>query len=138
MRLVDNALKYHLNMIPTPTVVDTRIGFPRYGTIYETNLDLNVGSTAGNSGQAVVVSRDEGNQFSATVTVLPIEEASGKIYPYEVGILQAIPGLKPNSRIQANCIRTVDKSRLARFIGVLPLDYLTQITTALTIHLDLK
>jgi mRNA interferase MazF len=46
--------------------------FPRYGDIYEVNLDPIVGAETGKRRPALVVSNDINNEFAQTVTVLPI------------------------------------------------------------------
>ena len=113
--------------------------FPRYGDIYEVNLDPVVGAEAGKRRPALVVSNDINNEFSQTVTVLPITgQPAGKQYPFEVIVSKGIAGLTADSRIKANQVRTVDKRRLVSFRGSLPSQYLPQVETAMKIHLNLK
>jgi mRNA interferase MazF len=113
--------------------------FPRYGDIYEVNLDPVVGSETGKHRPAVVVSNDINNKFSQTITVLPITgQPAGKQYPFEVLIPAGIAGLGVESRIKANQIRTVDKRRLTGFRGSLPPQYLPQVEKAMKIHLNMK
>ena len=114
-------------------------GFPRYGDIYEVNLDPVVGSETGKRRPALVVSNDINNEFSQTVTVLPITgQPAGKHYPFEVLVPKGVAGLMADSRIKANQVRTVDKRRLVSFRGALPLQYLPQVEKALRIHLNMK
>lgn len=114
-------------------------GFPRYGDIYEVNLDPVVGSETGKRRPALVVSNDINNEYSQTVTVLPTTgQPAKKQYPFEVLIPKGVAGLTVDSRIKANQIRTVDKRRLAGFRGSLPSQYLPQVEKALKIHLNLK
>ena len=113
--------------------------FPRYGDIYEVNLDPVVGAETGKRRPALVVSNDINNEFSQTVTVLPITgQPAGKQYPFEVLVPKGVAGLIANSRIKANQVRTVDKRRLVSFRGTLPLQYLPQVEKALRIHLNMK
>ena len=119
---------------PTPEA-----GFPRYGDIYEVNLDPVVGSETGKHRLALVVSNDISNEYSQTITVLPVTgQPAQKQYPFEVLIPKGIAGLTVDSRAKANQIRTVDKRRLVSFRGSLPSQYLPQVETALKIHLNLK
>ena len=114
-------------------------GFPRYGDIYDVNLDPVVGSETGKRRPALVVSNDTNNEYSQTVTVLPITgQPARKEYPFEVLIPENIAGLTADSRIKANQIRTVDKRRLVRFRGSLPSQYLPKVARALKIHLNLE
>jgi mRNA interferase MazF len=112
---------------------------PRYGDIYEVNLDPVVGSETGKRRPALVVSNDINNEFSQTVTVLPITgQPASKQYPFEVLIPKGIAGLTADSRIKANQVRIVDKRRLVSFRGSLPSQYLPQVEKALKIHLNMK
>lgn len=113
--------------------------FPRYGDIYEVNLDPAVGSETGKRRPALVVSNDINNEFSQTVTVLPITgQPARKQYPFEVLVPKGVAGLTTDSRIKANQVRTVDKRRLVSFRGSLPSEYLPQVEKALKIHLNMK
>ncbi len=114
-------------------------GFPRYGDIYEVNLDPVVGSETGKRRPALVVSNDINNEFSQTVTVLPITgQPAMKQYPFEILIPKGLAGLTVDSRIKANQVRTIDKRRLISFRGSLPSQHLPQVEKALKIHLNLK
>ncbi len=113
--------------------------FPRYGDIYETDLDPVIGAETGKRRPALVVSNDISNEYSQTVTVLPITgQPAMKQYPFEVLIPRGVAGLTADSRIKVNQIRTVDKSRLVSLRGSLPSQYLPKVEKALQIHLNMK
>jgi mRNA interferase MazF len=113
--------------------------FPRYGDIYEVNLNPVIGAETGKSRPALIVSNDINNEFSLTVTVLPItSQPAQKQYPFEVLVLKNVAGLTADSRIKANQVRTVDKRRLVGFTGSLPSEYLPKVEKALKIHLNMK
>ncbi|MBI4197788.1 MAG: type II toxin-antitoxin system PemK/MazF family toxin [Chloroflexi bacterium] len=117
--------------------------FPHYGDIYDVNLEPVVGSETGNSATgrprpALVVSNDSNNEFSDTVTVLPLTgQPARKIYPFEALIPRGVEGLTSDSRVKANQIRTVDKRRLVRFRGPLPESLYAQVKQAIKYHLEL-
>jgi mRNA interferase MazF len=114
-------------------------GFPRYGDVYYVNLDPVVGAEIGKLRPALIVSNDINNEFSQTITVLPITgQPAVKHYPFEVLMPEGVAGLAAESRIKANQIRTIDKRRLADIIGSLPAAYLPQVEKALKIHLNMK
>jgi mRNA interferase MazF len=114
-------------------------GFPRYGDIYEVNLDPVIGAETGKRRPALVVSNDVNNEFSQTVSVLPItSRPASKQYPFEVLVLKDVAGLTADSRIKANQVRTVDKHRLVGFRGSLPSEYLPRVEKALKIHLNMR
>ena len=113
--------------------------FPRYGDIYQVNLDPVVGSETGKRRPALVVSNDINNEFSGTVTILPITgQPTTKHYPFEVLVPKGVARLTADSRVKANQIRTVDKRRLVSFRGSLPPQYLLEVEKALKVHLNLK
>ncbi|MEK7849072.1 MAG: type II toxin-antitoxin system PemK/MazF family toxin [Chloroflexota bacterium] len=113
--------------------------FPRYGDIYDVNLDPVVGAEIGKHRPALIVSNDINNQYSETVTVLPITgQPATRAYPFEVVLPRDTAGLTVDSRIKANQSRTVDKRRLVHHRGTLPPQYLPQVESALKVHLNLK
>jgi mRNA interferase MazF len=116
-----------------------RRGFPKYGEIYQTELDPVVGAEMAKRRPALIVSNDENNEFAALVTVIPPTSApAARVYPFEVALPRGTGGLRDDSRVKANQIRTVDKSRLKRYIGTLPADYLEQVQNAIRVHLNLR
>ena len=115
-------------------VVET--AFPRYGEIYDVELDPVIGSETGKRRPALIVSNDIGNRNSDIMTVLPITGRPAKRpYPFEVLVPKGLAGLTIDSRIMANQIRTVDKSRLVGLRGSLPSQYLSQAKKAMDTHL---
>lgn len=117
----------------------SKSGFPRYGEIYKVNLEPVIGAETGKTRPALIVSNDVNNQYSDTVTVLPITgQPARKIYPFEVLLPGGIGGLALDSRVKANQIRTIDKRRLSSPMGSVPSEYLIEVQKALKIHLNIK
>jgi mRNA interferase MazF len=124
--------KYEPNLVPEKH-------FPRCGDIYEVNLDPVIGAETGKSRPALIVSNNINNEFSQTVTVLPVtSQLAEKNYPFEVLIPKGVAGLTSESRIKANQVRTIDKRRLVHLRGSLPSEYLPRVEKALKIHLNMK
>jgi mRNA interferase MazF len=108
------------------------------GGVYLAALDPVVGKEIAKTRPVVVVSNDVSNKFSGTVTILPITSGSlEKIHPYEVFLGRATGGLPKDSKVKANQIRTLDKSRLIKFLGDVGEEYMRAIEEAVKIHLDL-
>lgn len=63
---------------------------------------------------ALVVSRNENNQYSDTITILPITSKIKNIYPFEVLLKKGEGGGDMDAKILAQQIRTVDKKRLIK------------------------
>ncbi len=112
--------------------------FPRYGEVYDVELDPVIGSETGKRRPALVVSIDENNEFSDTVTVLPFtSQPVQRIYPFEFLVPEGIAGLTATSRGKANQIRTVDKARLRRLRGQLPRSFYAEVQQAIKHHLNM-
>lgn len=110
----------------------------RRGFIYLAALDPVVGNEIAKTRPVVVVSNDINNKFSGTVTVLPLTSKSlRKIYPFEIFLSKKTGNLPKNSKVKADQIRTLDKSRLVKPIGELGTNETKAIEGALKIHLEL-
>jgi len=108
------------------------------GEIYLTVLDPVVGREISKTRPVVVVSNDKNNEFSATVTILPLTSRNlQKIYPFELFLLKGAGSLPKDSKVKADQIRTLDKSRLLTLIGKLEREEIIQIEKAMKIHLGL-
>ena len=109
------------------------------GEIYLSSLDPVVGKEISKTRPVVIVSNDKNNEFSGTVTILPITSGNlRKIYPFEVFLHQGAANLPKDSKIKADQIRTLDKSRLVKKIGELDQKEIAEIDKAVRIHLELS
>jgi mRNA interferase MazF len=109
------------------------------GEIYLAALDPVVGKEISKTRPVVVISNDKNNEFSATVTILPLTSRNvQKIYPFEVFLPKNAGNLPKDSKVKADQIRTLDKSRLLTLIGKLRKEEITQIEKATKIHLELS
>ena len=101
-------------------------------------LDPVVGNEIAKTRPVAVISNDKNNEFSGTVTVVPITSKNlGKIYPFEVYLGKGTGKLPKNSKVKADQIRTLDKSRLVKLIGELGITEIEAIEKAIEIHLEL-
>jgi mRNA interferase MazF len=108
------------------------------GDVYLAALDPLMGREISKTRPVVVVSNDVNNEFSATVTILPItSKKTQPIYPFEVFLPQGHANLPKDSKIKADQIRTLDKGRLVKQLGVLDIKNLDAMDTAMKIHLAL-
>ena len=108
------------------------------GEIYLAALDPVVGKEISKTRPVVIVSNDKNNEFSGTVTILPITSMNLKrIYPFEVFLSKGSGNLPKDSKVKADQIRTLDKTRIIRRIGTLRNDEIDEIEKALRIHLGL-
>jgi len=108
------------------------------GEIYLAVLDPVVGREISKTRPVVVVSNDKNNEFSGTVTILPLTSKNTQsVYPFEVFLSRGNANLPKDSKIKADQIRTLDKNRIVKHIGVLDKKEMDAINTAMKIHLAL-
>jgi mRNA interferase MazF len=111
--------------------------FPKRSEIWLVSLEPVKGHEIGKTRPALIISNNRNNQYSSTVTVIPITTSLNKIYPFEVFIKKEGSGLAYDSKVKCNQIRTIDKGRLIKIAGkVFPAD-MEKVEEALLIHLDI-
>ena len=108
------------------------------GEIYLAALDPVMGREIAKTRPVLIVSNDKNNEFSGTVTILPLTSKNPLIiYPFEVLLSRGTANLPKDSKIKADQIRTLDKSRIIKNIGVLDKKDLDAIDKAMKIHMAL-
>ena len=108
------------------------------GEIYLATLDPVVGREISKTRPVVVVSNNQNNKFSGTVTILPITSKNTQsIYPFEVFLPKGNANLPKDSKVKADQIRTLDKNRVIKHIGVVDKTDLDAIDRSMKIHLAL-
>jgi mRNA interferase MazF len=114
----------------------------RRGEIRVVDFDPGRGSEANKRRPAVIVSNDGANGVAArigrgVITVLPITSNVRRIYPFQVRLPAAASGLRQNSKVQAEQVRSIAVERLGERIGLVPAGIMLQIDEALRLHLAL-
>lgn len=89
------------------------------GEIWLVNLDPTVHSETRKTRPGLIISIDAMNHHSPRIIIAPITSNVGKIYPFEVFLALDTSGLDKDSKIMLDQIRSVDKKRLVKKIGVL-------------------
>jgi mRNA interferase MazF len=113
---------------------------PEYkrGDVWLANLDPVIGSEQGKTRPVVIIQNDVANEYSPVVIVAAITTAMGpKEYPTEVRVTAPEGGLKKDSVILLNQIRTIDKRRLIERWGKLTPQTMEKVDEALKISLGL-
>ena len=93
--------------------------------IYLVNLDPVIGSEQGKARPVLVISDDEVNAILPVINILPLTsyKQGRKIYPNEVFLEKTKSGgLDKDSIVLCYQIRTVDKKRLIKPIGIIQND----------------
>ncbi|MDL2123680.1 MAG: type II toxin-antitoxin system PemK/MazF family toxin [Deltaproteobacteria bacterium] len=108
------------------------------GQIYLVALDPVVGKEISKTRPVVIVSNNKNNEFSATVTILPVTSKNlQNIYPFEVLLPKGTGKLPKVSKVKTDQIRTLDKSRIVKLIGTIGKKEMSKIEKATKIHLAL-
>jgi mRNA interferase MazF len=107
------------------------------GSVWLVSLEPVIGREIGKTRPAIIISNDLNNKYAETVTVIPITSSVSKVYPFEVFLSKGTANLPKDSKVKCNQIRTVDKRRLVKQIGVLFQDKIKEIEKALLIHLGM-
>ena len=88
------------------------------GDMYYADLSPVIGSEQGGIRPVLIVQNDTGNKYSPTVIAAAITSQTGKNkLPTHIQIGTNSGGLKSDSIVLAEQIRTIDKSRLREKIG---------------------
>jgi mRNA interferase MazF len=110
----------------------------RRGDLWPANLDPAIGSEQGRTRPVVIIQNDVANRYSPVVIVAAITTAvSPKEYPTEVRVKAPEGGLRRDSVILLNQIRTIDKRRLIERWGRLGPETMKRVDEALRISLGL-
>jgi len=109
------------------------------GEVYFAQLSPVQGSEQGGIRPVLVVQNDVGNAHSPTTIVLAITSKVDKTnLPTHVALAAAESGLKRDSIVLAEQMRTIDKSRLKQKVADLPPRAMQQVATAMAISIGLS
>jgi mRNA interferase MazF len=110
----------------------------RRGDVWLANLDPVIGSERGRTRPVVIIQNDVANEYSPVVIVAAVTTAFGlKEYPTEVRVRAPEGGLKTDSVVLLNQIRTIDKRRMVECWGTLGPETTKMLDEALKISLGL-
>ena len=119
----------------------------RRGEVYECDFGTPHGSEQGFLRYAIVIQNNLGNEFSPTTIVIACSTEPKKDLPVHLSCKFSSKNMPDYSFnrletfenvIMAEQIRTVDKTRLRRYIGFLTPEFMEQIEEKIYISLDLK
>ena len=108
------------------------------GDIFWGNLEPTMGSEQGGVRPLLIIQNDIGNKYSTTTIVAPLTSNILKNeYPTNV-FIGSFAGLKKDSIILLNQVKTIDKKRIIKKIGSLDNFIMGQVDMALKISLGLN
>jgi len=109
------------------------------GEIVLANLDPIKGSEQGGIRPVLIIQNDEGNKFSPTTIIASITSKDfTKEYPTNVFMPGQDSNLDKDSTIMLNQIKTIDKSRIIKKIGLLDNFTMNKVDRAIKISLALE
>jgi len=112
--------------------------FPKRGEIYLVNFDPTVGAEIQKTRPALILQNNIANRYGAVTIVAAITSYKReKLYPTEVLIKALETGLRVDSVVVLNQIRSIDKQRLTRKLGQVESVTMRRVDSALQISLGL-
>jgi len=111
---------------------------PKRGEIYIVNFDPTVGAEIKKTRPALVLQNDIANRHSPITIVAAItSKYDATLYPTEVLVKPPEGGLTTNAVVLLNQIRSIDKGRLIKSLGLLKPATMQKVDRALQISLGL-
>jgi mRNA interferase MazF len=111
---------------------------PKRGEVYLVNFDPTIGAEIQRTRPALVVQNDIANRHSPITIVAAItSQFDDPLYPTEVLIQPPEGGLTLPSVVLLNQIRSIDKRRLVRRLGMLMPATMTRVDRAILISVGL-
>jgi mRNA interferase MazF len=115
-----------------------KVVFPRRGEIWLVNFDSTVGAEIKKTRPALIVQNDIANRFSPiTIVAALTSQFEEPLYPTEVLVRVSEGSLEVDSVVLLNQIRSTDKKRLIKRLGILKQETMGRIDRALQISLGL-
>ena len=109
------------------------------GDIYYADLNPVIGSEQGGTRPVLIISNDMGNKYSPTVIVAAItSRAYSKVRLPTHTQVTNFEGLDKESVVLLEQIRTLDKKRLIKYMGLMPGNVMARVDKALAISISLR
>jgi mRNA interferase MazF len=114
------------------------VSYPRRGEVYLVNFDPTLGAEIKKTRPALIIQNDIGNRYSQLTILAGITSHHQEhIYPHQVLVVASEGGMKKDSTVLLNQIRSVDKQRLVKRLGTLAPDTMRRVDRALQISVGL-
>lgn len=111
---------------------------PKRGEVYLVNFDPTLGSEIKKKRPALILQNDVANRYSPITIVAAITSRFEEpVYPTEVLVEPPEGGLKVESVVLLNQIRSLDKQRLIQRLGALRPETMEKVDQAIEISLGL-
>ncbi len=115
-----------------------RVTYPRRGDIYLVSFDPTVGAEVRKTRPALILQNDIANRWSPiTIVAALTSQFEEPLYPTEVPVIAPEGGLSADSVVLLNQVRSIDKRRLVKRLGVLKPETMKRAEQALMLSLGL-
>ncbi len=114
-----------------------RIDHPRRGEVWLVNFDPALGSEIQKTRPALVIQNDIGNRVSDVTIVGAITSTVKRNYPFQVHLPPGEGGVDTDCFVTLNQIRSVDRRRLVRRLGVVSNVTMQAVDRAIVISLGI-
>jgi len=116
----------------------SKVKFPKRGETYLVSFDPTIGAEIRKTRPALILQNDIANENSDITIVAAItSQFDERLYPTEVLIRATEGGLSANSVVLLNQIRSIDKRRLIKRLGLLEPETMERVEHALQISFGL-
>ena len=110
---------------------------PKRGEVYYVNFDPTIGVEIRKTRTALIIQNDVGNAYSQATIVAAITSTKREVSPYEVLLKSGEAGLPKDSIVLLNQVRTIDKKRLGKRLGIISFESIRRVDKAIEISLGL-
>lgn len=111
---------------------------PKRGEIYLVKFDPTTGAEIKKTRPALVIQNDIANAYSPiTIVAAVTSKVGGMQYPTEVFVEKGEGGIKMDSIVLLNQLRSIDRSRIGKCLGTLKSETMEQVNRALEISVGL-
>lgn len=117
---------------------EPRLAHPRRNDVYLVSFDPTIGAEIRKTRPALIIQNDAANRRSPLTIVAAItSQFDEPLYPTEVLIRAGEAGLAHDSVVLCNQIRSIDRRRLVRRLGVLKPNTVERVERALLMSLGI-
>jgi mRNA interferase MazF len=117
---------------------ESKVTYPRRGEVYLVNFDPTIGAEIKKTRPALILQNDISNRYSPITIVAAItSQFEEPLYPTEVLVKAPEGGLESDSVVLLNQVRSIDKQRLIKRLGVLKSETIMRVERAIQISFGL-
>jgi len=115
-----------------------QVTYPKRGEVYLTNLDPTLGAEIRKTRPALILQNDIANRYSPITIVAAItSQPRDPLRPTNILVKAPEGGLSSDSVVLLNQVRSIDKQRLSKRLGILKPETMQQVDRAIQISFGL-